>query len=149
MQIWVDADACPNAIKEILYRAAKRLSINTTFVANLPLRVPKSPYINTIQVPGGFDMADQKIIELVQKDDLVVSADIPMVAEVIKKGAVALNPRGAFYNKDNIGEYLTMRNVSDELRNSGVETGGPKPLSSSDRNFFANQLDRLLTQRIK
>lgn len=147
MQIWVDADACPKAVKEILYRTANRLSVPVTFVANLPLRTPKSQYIHTIQVPGGFDVADSKIIELVRDGDLVISADIPLVAEVIKKGGFALNPRGTFYTKDNIGEYLTMRNLSAELRGSGVETGGPRPLSLVDRNNFANQLDHFLTQR--
>lgn len=148
MQIWVDADACPKVIKEILYRAARRLSIPATFVANLPLRVPESRYIRTIQVPGGFDMADSKIIELVQEGDLVISADIPLVAEVLKKGAFALNPRGTLYTKDNIGEFLTMRNLSDELRSSGLETGGPKALRPTDRNRFANQLDHILTKEI-
>lgn len=148
MQIWVDADACPRVIKEILYRAANRLSVQVTFVANLPLRTPKSQYIDTIQVPGGFDVADSKIIELVQDGDLVISADIPLVDEVIKKGAFALNPRGTFYTKDNIGEYLTLRNLSAELRGSGVETGGPSTISSNDRNHFANQLDRFLTQEM-
>jgi len=149
MQIWVDADACPKAVKEILYRTAKRLSVAVTFVANLPLRTPKSQYIHTIQVPGGFDVADLKIIELIRDGDLVISADIPLVAEVIKKGGFAINPRGTFYTKDNIGEYLSLRNLSAELRGSGVETGGPGPLSFADRNNFANQLDHFLTQRNK
>jgi len=146
VQIWVDADACPNVIKEILFRAAERARVLLTLVANQPLRMPPSRYINAIQVPSGFDVADNKIVQQLQPDDLVITADIPLAAAVIKKGSHALNPRGEFYTTENIGERLTMRNFMDELRHTGVATGGPAVLSQSDRVAFANQLDRFLTK---
>jgi uncharacterized protein YaiI (UPF0178 family) len=144
MQIWVDADACPNVIKEILFRVADRLEISVTLVANKLLRVPPSRFVKAIQVPAGFDVADREIVLLVQAGDLVITADIPLAAEVVEKGGQALNPRGEFYTSDNIQQHLTMRNFMDELRVSGVETGGPAPFSQSDRQMFANQLDRHL-----
>lgn len=149
MQIWVDADACPAVIKDILYRAAQRKKLILTLVANQPLRTPTSPYIRSLRVAGGFDVADHKIVELVQAGDLVITADIPLAADVIKKGGYALNPRGDLYTADNIQERLTLRNFLGELRNTGVQTGGPSPLNHSDRQAFANQLDRFLTQNAK
>ena len=144
MQIWVDADACPNVIKDILFRAARRMELRLTLVANQPVRVPPSPYIRTMQVASGFDEADRRIAELVQQGDLVVTADIPLAADVIDKGGHALNPRGELYTRDNIRERLTMRDFMDTMRASGVHTGGPAPLDQGDRQMFANQLDRLL-----
>ncbi|MEJ2685873.1 MAG: YaiI/YqxD family protein [Gammaproteobacteria bacterium] len=144
MQIWVDADACPNVIKDILFRAARRMEMRLTLVANQPVRVPPSPYIRTMQVASGFDEADRRIAELVQQGDLVVTADIPLAADVIDKGGHALNPRGELYTRDNIRERLTMRDFMDTMRASGVHTGGPAPLDQGDRQIFANQLDRLL-----
>ena len=147
MKIWVDADACPVVIKEILYRAANRAQVPLTLIANQMLRVPPSPWIKALQVPGGFDVADQRIVEEVQAGDLVITADIPLAAQVIAKGAVVIDPRGELLSAGNIQERLTMRNFMEELRNSGVETGGPAALSSADRQAFANQLDRLLAKR--
>jgi uncharacterized protein YaiI (UPF0178 family) len=149
MQIWVDADACPAVIKDILYRAALRKQVALILVANQPLRIPASPYIRSMRVAGGFDVADHKIVEQVQAGDLVITADIPLAADVVKKGGYALNPRGELYTKDNIQERLTVRNFLGELRNTGVNTGGPSPLNHSDRQAFANQLDRFLTQYAK
>ena len=146
MQIWVDADACPKVIKDILFRAAERLHISVTLVANRPLQPPRSRYIKAIQVPFGFDVADNQIVQKLQRGDLVITADIPLAAEVIEKGGHALDPRGAFYTKNNIGERLAMRNFMDELRGSGVDTGGPSSFSQSDRQAFANQLDRFLVK---
>jgi len=146
MHIWVDADACPKVIKEILFRAAKRVGVFLTLVANQPLRIPKSHYINTIQVPGGLDVADDHILQQVQPDDLVITADIPFAAAVIEKGAYVLTPRGRFYTIDNIREHLSIRNFLDELRSHGVETGGPATLNNKDREAFANQLNRFLTK---
>jgi hypothetical protein len=147
MQIWVDADACPKVIKEILFRAADRMKIQLTLVANKMLYCPPSPYIRSLQVPAGFDVADNKIAELVEQGDLVITADIPLAADVIARGGHALNPRGEFYTRDTIQERLTMRNFMDGLRGSGVETGGPPTLSQKDRQLFANQLDRFLARR--
>lgn len=144
MQIWVDADACPAAIKEILYRAAERLKIPLTLVANRPLRTPPSSYIRTVQVLRGFDVADKEIVQRVQAHDLVITADIPLAAEVIALGALALDPRGELYTPDNIREKLQMRNFMDQLRASGVQTGGPAALDQADRKRFADRLDRLL-----
>lgn len=147
MRIWVDADACPAVIKEILYRAANRAQIPLTLIANQMLRVPPSPWIKALQVPGGFDVADQRIAEEAQSGDLVITADIPLAAQVIAQGAAVIDPRGELLNAGNIQERLTMRNFMDSLRSSGVETGGPAALSSADRQAFANQLDRLLAKR--
>lgn len=146
MQIWVDADACPNVIKEILFRAAERMQIRTTLVANQPLRTPPSLYIKSVQVPAGFDVADNRIVQDLVAGDLVVTADIPLAAEVIAKQGHALNPRGQFYTPENIRERLRIRNAMEEMRNSGVMTGGPAALNQSDRQAFANQLDRFLTR---
>ena len=149
MQIWVDADACPNVIKDILFRVAERLEITVTLVANKLLRTPPSRFIKAIQVPAGFDVADREIVLLVSAGDLVITADIPLAADVLEKGGHALNPRGEFYTKDNIQQHLTMRNFMDELRAGGVDTGGPAPLNHGDRQMFANQLDRHLRQHGK
>ena len=146
MQIYIDADACPAVIKDILFRAAQRANIALTLVANQPLRVPPSPLIKTLQVPAGFDVADRRIVELLQPGDLVITADIPLAAGAIDKGALALNPRGELYTRDNIGQALSMRNFKEELRGSGVQTGGPPPLDQRDRHRFANQLDALLAR---
>lgn len=148
MKIWTDADACPTVIKEILYRAAERLGIFLTLVANQSLRVPPSEFIATIQVPGGFDVADEKIVELVQPGDLVITADIPLASFVIEKDAYALNPRGEFYSRDNIAQRLTMRNFMEELRNQGEVTGGPPPFGPKNQQAFANQLDRFLQKNL-
>lgn len=145
MQIWVDADACPNVIKEILFRAAQRVAVELVLVANKPLRTPSSPYIRSIQVPAGFDVADKEIEQRLAPGDLVITADIPLAAAAIERGAHALNPRGELYTTDNIREHLGMRNFMDDLRRTGVDTGGPATLSQSDRQVFASQLDRFLT----
>ena len=145
MNIWVDGDACPKQIKEILFRAAERRGIPLTLVANKLLRIPPSKYIKTIVVSAGFDVADNKIVKLMQPGDLVITADIPLAAEVIGKEAHALNPRGEFYSKESIGERLGMRNFMADLRDTGVITGGPAALGPRDVQKFANQLDRFLT----
>jgi uncharacterized protein YaiI (UPF0178 family) len=147
MHIWVDADACPGVIKEILFRAAERTQIMTTLVANQLLRVPASPFIRALQVPAGFDVADNRIAQEVQPGDLVITADIPLAAQVIEREGFALNPRGEFYTRDNIRERLTMRNFMEELRGSGVDISGPSTFSQSDRQAFAAQLDRFLARR--
>ncbi|MDH5358267.1 MAG: YaiI/YqxD family protein [Gammaproteobacteria bacterium] len=144
MKIWVDADACPVAIKEILFRAAARTKIHTTLVANHPMRIPPSRYVTFLQVTPGFDVADNEIVQRLSEGDLVITGDIPLASEAIEKGATALNPRGELYTMDNIKARLTMRDFMDTLRSSGVETGGPSALSQSDRLAFANQLDKLL-----
>lgn len=146
MRIWVDADACPRVIKEILYRAAERVQIVVTLVANQPLRTPPSRYIKTLVVQAGFDVADDRIVGELQPGDLVVTADIPLAAAAIAKGAQALDPRGEFLTSDNIQERLVVRNMLDELRGCGVETGGPAPFSPGDRHAFARQLDVFLTR---
>lgn len=149
MQIWVDADACPGAIKDILFRAADRQRVQVSLVANQALRIPPSPYLRLVQVPPGFDVADKRIIELLTPGDLVITADIPLAAAAIDKNAHALNPRGELYTKDNIRERLSMRNFMDELRGSGVTTGGPSALSQRDRQAFANSLDSFLAKRTR
>jgi len=145
--IWVDADACPVVIKEILYRAAERTRLPLILVANQWLKVPTSPYIRAVQVPKGFDVADNHIADSVAPGDLVITADIPLAAAVIERQALALNPRGESYTRDNIKQLLDMRNFMDTLRSSGVDTGGPPAFSQSDRQAFAKQLDRLLAAR--
>jgi uncharacterized protein YaiI (UPF0178 family) len=149
MSIWVDADACPVVIKEILYRAAERARLRLTLVANAPLRVPASPFIRTLQVPGGFDVADDTIVAQVQAGDLVITADIPLAAAVLERGAHALNPRGERYSPDTIKQKLVMRDFMDQMRGSGVHTGGPPPLATTDRKAFADQLDRWLAQHAR
>ena len=147
MQIWVDADACPKVIKEILYRAAERVQVPMILVANRLLWTPPSRFIRALRVPRGFDVADREIMEKVQAGDLVVTADIPLASAVIGRGAHALDPRGVLYTPDNIQERLAVRNLMDQLRGSGVETGGPAPWHQGDSRAFANQLDRLLSAR--
>ncbi|GFK92442.1 hypothetical protein NNJEOMEG_00267 [Fundidesulfovibrio magnetotacticus] len=149
MHIYADADALPNAIKEILFRAAVRLRIPLTLVANKFLRTPDSSYISAIRVGQGFDVVDAAIVERVAPGDLVVTADIPLAAQVIAKDAHALNPRGELYTKDTIQSRLTMRNLLSELRDCGVATGGPPPLGNRDREAFANQLDIFLTRHAR
>ncbi|VAW88089.1 Protein YaiI [hydrothermal vent metagenome] len=146
MKIWVDADACPVVIKEILFRAATRTRIETTLVANQLIRTPPSPFIKMLQVPQGFDVADNEIVKRVKSGDLVITSDIPLADEVIEKGGHALSPRGEFFTSDNIKARLNMRDFLDTMRSSGVDTGGPPALNKSDRMAFANHLDRLLTQ---
>ncbi|WP_018862205.1 YaiI/YqxD family protein [Thioalkalivibrio sp. ALJ3] len=149
MKIWVDADACPAVIKEILFRAAKRTQVPLTLVANQPLRTPPSKWIDSLQVGAGFDVADNEIVRRLEAGDLVITADIPLAAEAIAKGAQALNPRGELYTEGTIRERLSMRDFMETLRSSGVDTGGPAAFSQADRQAFANQLDRLLTRQAK
>lgn len=146
MHIWVDADACPSVIKEILFRAANHAQQPLTLVANQMLRVLPSPWIRALQVPSGFDVADARIVEEVAAGDLVITADVPLAALVVAKGAFVLDPRGDFLNADNIQERLTMRNFMEGLRNSGVDTGGPATFSTADRQAFANRLDGFLAR---
>nr|WP_310052314.1 YaiI/YqxD family protein [Lysobacter niabensis] len=146
-QVWVDADACPGVIKDILFRAAERAGVHVTLVANQWLRTPPSRFIRALQVPGGFDVADSAIVERVRSGDLVVTQDIPLAALVVDKGAIAINPRGERYTPDNMAERLSMRNFMEELRGSGVQTGGPAAFHARDRQAFANQLDTWLAQR--
>ena len=146
MKIWVDADACPVAIKEIIFRAADRKKINTILVANQFIRTPPSPFLSSVQVAKGFDVADNHIVQQLLPGDLVITADIPLAAEAIEKEAWALNPRGEFYSKDNIKQRLTMRNFMEEMRSTGQVSGGPPPLNQKDRQAFANELDKFLAQ---
>jgi len=145
MRLWIDADACPNVIKEIVFRAAERTGVETILVANQYIRTPPSRHIRAMQVPGGFDAADAAIVERVEAGDLVVTADIPLASQAIAKGAGALNPRGELYTPDTIAQRLSMRNFMDELRGAGVDTGGPAAFHPRDRQAFANQLDRWLS----
>ncbi|MDT8420455.1 MAG: YaiI/YqxD family protein [Desulfuromonadales bacterium] len=147
MQIWVDADACPKVIKEILYRVAEKRKIKLILVANATMWVPSSPHIETLLVGSGSDVADQEIVRRMAPGELVITADIPLAAEVIAGGGHALNPRGEFYTEDNIRERLAVRNFMDELRSSGIETGGPAALNQKDRQAFANRLDQFLAQQ--
>ena len=144
MKIWVDADACPVVIKDILFRAAERTGVYMTLVANQPVRVPPSRFIDMLQVKSGFDVADNEIVHRLGAGDLVITSDIPLAAEVIEKGGLALNPRGELYSADSIRSRLNMRDFLDTMRASGINTGGPPTLSQGDRKSFANHLDRLL-----
>lgn len=147
MKIWVDADACPVVAREILFRAAERTGVPLTLVANQPMNVPASDYINTLQVPRGFDVADDEIVKRAEPGDLVITSDIPLAAEVIEKGGHALSPRGEMHTKENIGAKLNMRDFMDTMRASGVEMGGgPRAYGQRDKQEFANQLDRFLTR---
>lgn len=145
--IWVDADACPNVIKEILFRAANRAKIQLTLVANQYIQIPRSAFIKNMRVEQGFDVADDRIVELCRPGDLVITADIPLADGVVKKGAFALNPRGELYTEENIAQRLSMRNLMEELRSSGEISGGPATFSQTDRQNFANELDKYLQQR--
>jgi len=149
MKIWVDADACPVVIKDILFKAAERTGVKITLVANHYIQTPSSRHITFLQVPQGFDVADNEIVQRLNKDDLVITSDIPLAAEVIEKQALALSPRGELYTSANIRSRLNMRDFMDTLRSSGVDTGGQAALNQSDRQAFANQLDKWLTRHIK
>ncbi len=144
MNIWVDADACPKIIKEILFRAANRTKINMILVANQSIVIPSSNYIKTVKVASGFDVADNYIVCHLNEGDLIVTADIPLADAVIQKGCFALNPRGIFYSMNNIKQHLSTRNLNAELRNIGLITGGPATLNKKDIQLFANALDRFL-----
>ncbi len=146
MTIWIDADACPGAIKEILFKASQRTKIPLVLIANHAQKTPRVPWITSVQVSSGFDVADDEIVKRVQANDLVITADIPLAAEVIEKNALALNPRGELYSTDNIKQRLNMRDFMDTMRSSGVHTGGPPPLGPKERQAFANQLDRYLAK---
>jgi len=149
MKIWVDADACPAVIKDILFRAANRTQVPVTLVANKMLRVPPSPWIRALQVPAGFDVADQRIAQEAVAGDLVITADIPLAAQVIANGAWVLDPRGDLLDGSNIEERLTLRNFMDGLRSSGVDTGGPPSFSAADRMAFAKRLDGFLAKQVR
>ncbi len=146
MKIWIDADACPSVIKEILFRAAERTKRQLILIANHPLYIPPSPFIRMQQVESGFDVADNEIVKRVESGDLVITSDIPLAAEVIRKEGLVLSPRGELYTKENIGARLSMRDFMENLRNSGVDTGGQATMNQNDRKMFANQLDKLLAQ---
>ena len=147
MAIWVDADACPRAVKEIVFRAAQRTRIETTLVANRSLHVPRSAFIRSLQVPAGFDVADHRILEMLSPGDLVVTADIPLAAEAVARGAHAIDPRGKAYDAENIADALASRNLLDQLRSEGMELGGPAPFGNSEKQAFAAALDRWLARR--
>lgn len=149
MRIWVDADACPVVIKDILFKAADRVGVLVTLVANQSIQIPISANIKFVRVASGFDVADSEIVKRLDAGDLVITGDIPLAAEVIEKGGRALNPRGELYSTDNIKARLGMRDFMDTLRSSGIQTGGPPALSKSDRQTFANNLDKLLTKHVK
>ncbi len=144
--VWVDADACPVVIKEILFRAAQRTGIPLILVANQPMRIPRAPNISMLHVASGLDVADSEIVKRLSPGDLVITSDIPLAAEVIEEGAHALSHRGELYSSDTIGQLLNMRDFMDTLRGSGINTGGPPSLSKSDRKSFADHLDRFLTR---
>ncbi len=146
MQIWVDADACPNVIKDILFRAANRTETYLTLVANQFIKTPPSPFIKSVQVAAGFDVADNHIAQSVEAGDIVVTADIPLAADIVAKGASGINPRGTLYTEQNIKQTLTMRNFMEEMRSTGQVSGGPPPLDARDKQNFANTLDRLLAK---
>ena len=146
MKIWVDADACPIAIKEIVFRAAERAKVHVTLVANQPIRIPASAFLHFTQVASGFNAADARIVELLEPGDLVITADVPLAASVVEKGGHALSPRGEPFTADNIRERLSIRNFMDELRSGGVNTGGPAALGARDKQAFANQLDSFIAR---
>jgi uncharacterized protein YaiI (UPF0178 family) len=148
MNIWVDADACPKAIKQVLFKAADRLQVPLTLVANQHIPTPPSKVIRSIQVAQGFDVADNAIVERVVENDLVITGDIPLAAEVVEKGATALNPRGTHYTKENVKDYLQRRNRAEEMRATGVLSGGPAALDKKDVQVFANSLDRILARSV-
>ena len=148
MTIWVDADACPVAIKEILFRAAERTRSQLRLVANRPIPIPRSEFIELTVVDSGFDVADNEILRKHEPGDLIITADIPLAAEVIERGGLALNPRGELYTSDNIRARLNMRDFMDTLRSSGVDTGGTPPMSGQNRKEFADNLDRILAKNL-
>lgn len=149
IKIWIDADACPLAIKEVLFRAATRLQIETILVANQNIHMPSSDLFQMVLVPSGADKADLKIVELMGRGDIVITADIPLASLAIERGGVALGPRGELFDDDSIGERLAVRNMMDQMRSAGIETRGPKPLNQKDVQAFANVLDRILTKALK
>lgn len=149
MQIWVDADGCPKAVKEILFKVSQRREVSVTLVANQLLITPPYPLVKAVQVPSGFDVADNFIVQNLESSDLVITGDIPLAAEVIEKGARAINPRGETYTPDNIRQRLSVRDMMEELRSAGKITGGPPPQSKTDIKQFANALDRFLTRALK
>ncbi len=146
LRIWVDGDACPGAVKEIVFRTAKRREIRTTLIANQSIRVPKSEFIDAILVAHGADIADKKIIELMHQGDVVITGDIPLAASVVGKGGIAIGTRGELFDDSSVQSRLATRNLMDQLRGAGIETSGPKPQSQKDVQAFANQLDRTLTR---
>jgi uncharacterized protein YaiI (UPF0178 family) len=146
MKIWVDADGCPSAVREILFRAAERTQLQLMLVANHDLAIPRSRHIKMLKVRAGFDVADDEIVKRLDAGDLVVTGDIPLAAQVIDKGGQALSPRGELFTRDNIRSRLNMRDFLDTLRASGIDTGGPPALGQSDRKAFADHLDRILTR---
>ncbi len=148
-QVWVDADACPNVIKQILFKAADRTKVTITFVANQYIKTPPSLYLKSVVVEKGFDIADNEIVARCNDCDLIITSDIPLASEVIDKGAVALNPRGELYTRSNIRSRLNMRDFMDTMRSSGVQTGGPPPISQSEKQSFANELDKWLVRALK
>ncbi len=149
MKIWVDADACPIVIKEILFKAAERTQIQLTLVANQYIRTPPSKFLSSLQVSSGFDVADDEIVKRCSAGDLVITSDIPLADEVIEKGGAALSPRGELFTKENIKPRLNIRDFMDTMRSSGVNSGGPPPLNQSDRQAFANHLDKILTRHAR
>ncbi|MCK5311785.1 MAG: YaiI/YqxD family protein [Desulfobacteraceae bacterium] len=149
MDIWVDADACPVVIKELLYKIAKRTNTLVTLVANKSLKIPKSNFIKLLIVTPGFDVADNEIVKQMKANDLVITADIPLAADVVAKNGLALNPRGELYTKDNIKSRLYVRDLMDTLRSSGIETKGPSPMNQKDKHLFANTIDKLLINQTK
>jgi uncharacterized protein YaiI (UPF0178 family) len=149
LQIWVDADACPRDAKDILYRVADRRELLVTLVTNQPLRLPRSPFIALLQVPQGLDVADDEIVDQMAAGDVVVTADIPLAAAAVKREAIVISPRGELFSDTNIGERLAVRDLLADMRSSGVETGGPPPYTTQDRQAFANQLDRQLTRALR
>lgn len=148
MKIWVDADACPVVIKEILFKAAERTETQLTLVANQQIRVPPSRFINSVQVASGFDVADNEIVERLDAGDLVITGDIPLAADVIEKGGQALSPRGERFTTENIKARLNIRDFMDSMRGSGIDTGGPPALNQTDRKVFADHLDRILAKNV-
>ena len=149
MKIWVDADACPVAIREILFRASTRIGVEVTLIANQQVSVPKSRHIKMLQVPSGFDVADEEIVKRMAPGDLVVTSDIPLAADAVEKGGFVLSPRGERFTKENIGARLNMRDFLETMRASGAVTGGPSALSQSDRKAFADELDKLLSKQAR
>lgn len=149
IQIWVDADACPGAIKDILYRTSKRLQIKLTLIANQSMQIPKSEWVSIITVPHGADVADHKIVEMMRSGDVVITGDIPLAARVVEKGGIAIGTRGELYDESSVHGRLASRNLMEQLRSAGMETSGPKPQSQKDVQAFSNQLDRMLTKLMR
>lgn len=149
MKVWIDADACPKMVKEIIFKASSRLKVDVVLVANSYMQIPMSPHISLIQVEKGADMADFYIVEHLEASDLVITADIPLASAVVEKNATAINPRGEIYTEENISERLSVRNFMQDLRDSGIDTGGPPPLNAKDKEKFANAFDRIMTKLLK